>query len=227
MRRTLIFYRTVGLIVCAAMVRPVVGGGTGHRLARRRWMRAAERETAIRAAALRIFRRKGYHATSMREIADAVGLHKGSLYYHITSKEALLVRLFEGRAEQVLAEIGAAASAPGRPRERLRAVVRAYVLGVLRNLDSVHLYVREEHSLPPSALQQVHREQQAMRDHFERVIADGVRRGNFAGTDPKLAALALLGMCTWVHRWYRPRGRLTEAAIADDFADRAVRMLRA
>jgi len=52
-----------------------------------------------------------------------------------------------------------------------------------------------------------------------------MRDGSFVGTDPKLAALALLGMCTWVHRWYRPKGRLTEAAIADDFAERAIRML--
>ena len=189
-------------------------------------MKAAQRETAIRAAALRIFRRKGYDRASMQEIADAVGLHKGSLYYYVASKEELLVRLFEGRAEQVLADVDAAASGAGTPRERLRAMVRVYVLGVLRNLDSVHVYLREEHSLPPAELQQVHREQGAMRDQFERVIVEGTRTGDFAERDPKLAALALLGMCTWVHRWYRPRGRLTEAAIADDYAERAVRVLR-
>jgi len=188
-------------------------------------MRATQRETAIRAAALRIFRRKGYHAASMQEIADAVGLYKGSLYYYVASKEELLVRLFEGRTEKVLAEVDAAASGAGTPRERLGAMARAYVLGVLRNLDSVHVYLREEHALPPPALQQVHREQKAMREHFERVIVEGTSRGDFVPGDPKLAALALLGMCTWVHRWYRPRGRLTESAVAEDFAERAVRML--
>ena len=125
----------------------------------------------------------------------------------------------------MLAEVDAAASGPGTPRERLGAMARAYVLGVLRNLDSVHVYLREEHALPPPALQQVHREQKAMREHFERVIVEGTSRGDFVPGDPKLAALALLGMCTWVHRWYRPRGRLTESAVAEDFAERAVRML--
>ena len=211
----------------AAMVRPVVGAGAGHRLVRRRGMRAADRETAIRAAALRIFRRKGYDAASMQEIADAVGLNKGSLYYYISSKQELLVRLFEGRAEQVLGEMDTAASRPGTPRERLRAIVRVYVLGVLRNLDAVHVYVREEHSFPRTALQQVRRTHQAMRDHFERVIVDGMRHGDFVERDSKLATLALLGTCTWVHRWYRPGGRLTETAVADDFAERAVRMLGA
>jgi len=100
-----------------------------------------------------------------------------------------------------------------------------YVRGVLGNLDSVHVYLREEHSLPPSALQQVRRVHQAMREHFERVIKDGIREGDFVEHDPKLATLALLGTCTWVHRWYRPGGRLTATAVADDFAERAVRML--
>jgi AcrR family transcriptional regulator len=156
-----------------------------------------------------------------------VGLYKGSLYYYVSSKEELLVRLFEGREEQVLAEVRAVASATAAGTERLRAMVRTYVLGVLRNLDLVHVYLREEYVLPPAALRQVRAEQRAMRDLFELEIGQGMRDGRFAGTDPKLACLALLGMCTWVHRWYRPRGRLAETAIADEFADRAVRMLSA
>jgi len=194
-------------------------------LVRRRQRRSAEREKSIRAAALRIFRQKGYHAASMQNIADAVGLYKGSLYYYVSSKEELLVRLFEGRADQVLGDLRAITCGTGTCTERLHAMVRAYVLGVLRNLDSVRVYLREEHALPPAALRQVHAEQRTMRDLFEGVIGDGMRDGSFGGTDPKLAALALLGMCTWVHRWYRPKGRLAETAIADDFADRAIRML--
>ena len=208
------------------MGRRVVAAGLARGVVRRRGRKATERETAIRAAALRIFRRKGYHAASVREIADAAGLNKGSLYYYISSKEELLVRLFEGRAEQVLRDIDAAAAVAPTAGARLRAIVRTYVLGVLRNLDSVHVYLREEHSLPPAALQHVRREQRAMRDRIERLIADGVRRGEFAERDPKLATLAILGSCTWVHRWYRPGGRLTDTAVAEDFAERAVRMLR-
>ena len=198
-----------------------------HATGRPRRRRSAEREKAIRAAALRLFRQKGYDAASMQDIADAVGLYKGSLYYYVSSKEELLVRSFEGRAEQVLVEIGAVADGAGTSTERLRAMVRTYVLGVLRNLDSVHVYLREEHALPPATLRQVQAEQRAMRDLFERVIREGILDERFAATDPKLAALALLGMCTWVHRWYRARGRLDDEAIADDFAERAVRMLSA
>ena len=190
-------------------------------------MRAADRELAIRTAALRIFVEKGYHAASMKDIADAVGLYKGSLYHYFSSKEQLLTRLFEGQAEQVLREIDVIASGPGTPTARLRAAVRTYLLGVVRHLDSVHIYLREEQALPPWALEQVRLEHRAMRDVFKRLIGEGIRAGEFVPDDPKLAALALLGMCTWVHRWYRPNGRLGDVVIADDFAERAVRMLRA
>jgi len=77
--------------------------------------------------------------------------------------------------------------------EQLRAMVRAYVLGVLRNLDSVRVYLREEICAATAALRQVHVEQRTMRALFERVIGDGMRDGSFVGTDPKLAALAVLG----------------------------------
>src|SRR5437660_3954111 len=217
------FYRTVVWYIVPARGTP--GGEVSAPTLVRRQRRSAEREKSIRAAALRIFRQKGYHAASMQNIADAVGLYKGSLYYYVSSKEELLVRLFEGRADQVLGEIRAITYGTVTCTEQLRAMVRAYVLGVLRNLDSVRVYLREEHVLPPAALRQVHAEQRTMRDLFECVIGDGMRDGSFVGTDPKLAALALLGMCTWVHRWYRPRGRLSETAIADDFAERAIRML--
>src|SRR5439155_972920 len=107
------------------------------------------------------------------------------------------------------------------PVARLVGSVSAPILGRRRQRRSAE----REKSIRAAALRQVHAEQRTMRDLFEGVIGDGMRERSFVGTDPKLAALALLGMCTWVHRWYRPKGRLAETTIADDFADRAIRML--
>src|SRR5438034_1608252 len=122
----------------------LVGRLSAPTLVRRRQRRTAARKKSITAAELRLFRKKGYHAASMQNIADAVGLYKGSLYYYVSSKEELLVRLFEGRADQVLGEIRAITYGTGTCTEQLRAMVRAYVLGVLRNLDSVRR--SEEHT---------------------------------------------------------------------------------
>ncbi len=181
------------------------------------------REAEILAAAARMFREKGYHGTSVRDIAESVGLLKGSLYHYIRSKEQLLARLFEGALEDTVRELETIAAQQTAPVERLRAMVKAYVGAITANLDAVALYLREWRSLPPPDLVRVRAKRRAMRTLFEDVIADGMRRGELAAGDPKVATLAVLGMCNWIYEWYRPRGRLGPEQLADELAERAVR----
>lgn len=184
------------------------------------------REDEILAAAGRIFREKGYHATSVRDIADAVGLLKGSLYHYIRSKDELLARLFEGLLEDTVRELEAIVAREATAEARLRAMVRAYAAAVMANHDAVGLYLREWRSLPPAQLASLGSRRRRMRALFTEVIDDGVRAGRFAAREPRIAALAILGSCNWIYEWYRPRGRLSAAAIADELSERAVRSLR-
>jgi TetR/AcrR family transcriptional regulator, cholesterol catabolism regulator len=181
------------------------------------------REDEILAAAARIFRQKGYHATSVRDIAESVGLLKGSLYHYIRSKEDLLARLFDGALEDTVHALDEIASRDAAATDRLREMVKAYVRSVTLNIDAVGLYLREWRSLPAPELARLRARRRAMRALFEQVIADGARRREFAAADEKVAALAILGMCNWLFEWYRPRGRLRPEALADELAERAVR----
>ena len=181
------------------------------------------REEEILAAAARVFREKGYHGASVRDIAESVGLLKGSLYHYIRSKEELLARLFEGALQETVGELEAIASRDVSATERLREMVRVYALSVTANLDSVGIYLREWRSLPAPELARVRARRRAMRSLFESVIAEGARRREFAAGDAKIAALAILGMCNWIYEWYRPRGRLRPEALAGELAERAVR----
>ncbi|HZP97150.1 MAG TPA: TetR/AcrR family transcriptional regulator [Candidatus Limnocylindria bacterium] len=184
---------------------------------------ASTREEEILAAAARIFREKGYHGTSVRDIAESVGLLKGSLYHYIRSKDELLARLFDGALQSTARELETIAARDARPSERLREMVRAYVDAVTANLDAVALYLREWRSLPPPQLARLRARRRAMRALFEDVIEDGVRAGEFTASDVKVSALAILGMCNWIYEWYRPRGRLRPQQLADELADRALR----
>ena len=183
------------------------------------------REDEIRAAAFRIFREKGYHGTSMQDIADEVGLLKGSLYHYIPSKEALLGRLFEGALETPLATLSEIAKRDATSSERVREMVKTYALAVVSNLDAVGVFLREWRELPAKELAVVRERRRAMRRLFERVIEEGIRTGEFARGDAKLATLAILGMCNWMYEWYRPRGRKGADAIAEELARRAVASL--
>src|SRR5207248_8865877 len=100
------------------------------------------REEQVRAAALRLFKEKGYHATSMRDIAEVVGINKGSLYSYIRSKEDLLIPFFERAMGLLLAEIEAiSADSSLGPTERLKRAIRAHVLNVADNLDVLTVYL--------------------------------------------------------------------------------------
>lgn len=184
---------------------------------------ASPRESEILAAAAKAFREKGYHGTSVRDIAESVGLLKGSLYHYIRSKEELLARLFEGALGGTMTDLEAIAARDARPSERLREMVRAYVDAVTANLDAVAIYLREWRALPAPELARVRARRRAMRTLFEDVIAEGIRTKEFVPGDAKLSALAILGMCNWIYEWYRPRGRLRAPQLADELAQRAVR----
>src|SRR5437764_15224239 len=103
-----------------------------------------ERGEQVYAAALRLFREKGYHATSMQDIAAAVGLYKGSLYHYIGGKEDLLVLVFERAMGSLLADVERiVADTSLGPSAQLRLIVHAHVTCVSENLDALTVYLHE------------------------------------------------------------------------------------
>ncbi len=189
---------------------------------------AAPREDQVRAAALRLFKEKGYHATSMRDIANAVGINKGSLYSYIRSKEDLLIPVFE-RAMGVLLEqmeqITADASLV--PTERLRRAIHAHVTAVADNLDVLTVYLSEWRQLGAESLTTVRLQRERYASLFEDILQDGLHSGEFRPMDTRIVMLGMIGMCNYLFRWYRPDGRLTTAEVADELIEMVMRGVRA
>ena len=180
----------------------------------------AAREDQVRAAALRLFREKGYHATSMRDIANAVGINKGSLYSYIRSKEDLLIPVFE-RAMGVLLEQMEHISddASLSPTERLRRAIHAHVTAVADNLDVLTVYLSEWRQLGAESLTTVRLQRERYAGLFSQILHDGVQSGEFRPMDTSIVMLGVIGMCNYLFRWYRPDGRLTPAQIADELIE--------
>jgi len=179
-----------------------------------------ERSEEVYRAALRLFREKGYHATSMQDIAAAVGLYKGSLYHYIAGKEDLLVQVFERALGTLVADVERICldTALG-PSAQLRLIIQAHVCCVAENLDALTVYLHEFRALAGESLANV----RAQRDRYAVLVAEtvarGVRLGEFETADVEIATLGLLGMCNWLCQWYRPGGRLGPAEIGGYFAD--------
>lgn len=181
---------------------------------------ARPREEQVYEAALRLFREKGYHATSMQDIAEAVGLYKGSLYHYIGSKEDLLVRVFERAMGSLLADLERiAADTSARPSAQLRLVIRAHVSAAAENLDALTVYLHEWRALAGDSLATVRAQRERCVALVSDIVGRGVRLDEFRVADVPMATLGVLGMCNWLCQWYQPGGRLAPTQIADSFAD--------
>lgn len=180
---------------------------------------AANKDEQIYAEAVRIFKQKGYHATSVQDIATAVGLQKGSLYHYISSKEDLLSQIFErgtGAMTEHLQDI-LASDAP--PPEKLRRAMRAHVNALCDQLDMYTVYLTERRMLSGRIQNKVRAEAERHARLLEQILQQGVRSGDFRAVDAKMTAHAILGMCNWMYQWYSPGGRLSPSDIADLFAN--------
>ena len=181
---------------------------------------SAERSEEVYAAALKLFREKGYHATSMQDIAAAVGLYKGSLYHYIDGKEDLLARVFERAMDMLLADVERiAADTASGPTTQLRQIINAHVETVANNLDALTVFLHEWRALASDSLSSVRVQRDRYTSLVSDIIARGVRAGEFHAPDVRITTLGLIGMCNWLCQWYRPSGRLSPAEIATHFAD--------
>jgi AcrR family transcriptional regulator len=189
---------------------------------------APPREDQVRAAALRLFKEKGYHATSMRDIASEVGINKGSLYSYIRSKEDLLIPVFEQAMAVLLAQIEQVTADPSlTPTDRLKRAIQAHVTAVADNLDVLTVYLSEWRQLAAESLTtvRVHRERYSAM--FLQILQDGVDSGEFRAMDTRIVTLGMIGMCNYLFRWYRPDGRLVPNQIADELIEMVMRGVRA
>jgi TetR/AcrR family transcriptional regulator, cholesterol catabolism regulator len=173
----------------------------------------ARREQILEQAA-RLFSRRGYHATSMRDIGEATGMLAGSLYAHIASKEELLYEIVMQAAEQFLGGLETVRSSDLGPEEKLRRAIRAHIEVVAGNVDEARVFHHEWKALTGNRLAEARR----LRNRYER-LWDEILHGLPGAGDPKFARLLVLSAANWTYTWYRPDGPLSPEAVADRFTD--------
>ncbi len=183
-----------------------------------------ERWAELIEVATQVFYEKGYDGASLQDIAERLGMLKGSLYYYIQSKEDLLFDVISAVHREGLEVIRSRADTPGDPLTRLANVITAHVEHTCRNLVPTAVFLHELSSLPPERRIEVlgneHAYQGVFRDLIELAQSEGLARPD---VDPRLAALSVLGSANWVYRWFRPGGSFTAEQIATELAGMAVR----
>lgn len=176
------------------------------------------RQEIVRAAAL-LFEEKGYHATSVTDIAEAVGLSKPTLYHYVKSKGEIVSWIHDEIIDLLLARLEERVAQDMAPNE----ILRLNIVDIIEAMDTRpgHLKVYfEHHKELPEALR---REAKVKRDRFqvliEETIARGIRSGLFRELDIRMTTLALFGITNWSYQWYRPEGTKRSQEVAQHLFD--------
>jgi AcrR family transcriptional regulator len=178
------------------------------------------RQQEVIGHAAREFADRGFHATSMQDLATATGLAPGGLYHYFGSKDELLVMICDALMEPLLSQVKEIVAADVSATMQLRAIVRAWMAHVEENTDHMLVFQQERHVLERGPQwRAVRRQRKDFETLLSAVLARGEADGEFHFADRDLALRALLGMVNHTAQWYRPRGRLTVGQIADGYVE--------
>jgi AcrR family transcriptional regulator len=178
-----------------------------------------ERWQELLDVAAQVFHEKGYDAATLQEIADRVGILKGSIYYYIKTKADLRDNLLLEVHESGIARMRRLAESDGPVLLRLHAMIHEHVEYMCRNMARVFIYLQEARKLSTAE-----RKKLFGKTTYRDIFVDVVRKGQEEGAirpdiDPKLAAQAMLGFLNSLHQWYDPAGPAADRAVADYFSD--------
>jgi len=177
------------------------------------------REQEILQTAADLFFQKGFHATSLGDIARVVGMRKGGLYYYARTKDDLLFRVVEQGLRSMIEELQGICNGEGGPEEKLRRAIENHIRAMDTRWSTLGVLLREDRAVAP----QHRRSYIALRDDYEalfrRLVREGIDAGVFRACDPVMIARAILGMGCWMAVWYRPGGGQTAASIGSQFVD--------
>jgi AcrR family transcriptional regulator len=184
-----------------------------------------DRRIDILKSAAAAFRRRGYHGASVDEIASALEMTKGNLYYYFRNKEEILFACHDYSLDILLALLADVEHADLPPDAKLQRLVLAFIHIILDELQATALTL-DLQALSPALLRRII----AKRDRFDRGIRDiiqqGIDTGLFTPGDPKMIAFAIMGAVNWISKWFDPAGPMTSDQIGQSFAGYLVGQLR-
>jgi TetR/AcrR family transcriptional regulator, cholesterol catabolism regulator len=169
--------------------------------------RGADRQRQLIAAAAKIFRAKGYDATSLQDLADAIGIQKGSVYHYIRTKEDLLFAIIDNLHKQMLELNVAWKTLDGDPLARIRSFVEGHVRASIPNLEHAEIYFRDFRALDRDHMIAINESRDRYEGQLRSLIQDAADQGLLReNLDAAFATRMIFGMVNWVFYWYRNDG---------------------
>lgn len=174
-----------------------------------------ERVAEIYRTAAQIILRKGYDATSVNDIANALGMTKAGLYHYINGKKELLFDIMNFGLGELDEEVATPAKAIRDPAARLRFIVDAHARLVTRGQGAITILVDEVTALTPAQQRKITQSKRAYFDFLRGTLDELKAAGKMQDVNTTAAAFSLLGMINWLSRWFQQGGALTEEQAAE------------
>lgn len=188
---------------------------------------ARPREAELHATATRLFRQRGYHATSMQDLGEALGMNRGSLYHYIAGKDELLWAILNRALDLLEARVLPVLDADNPPTERLAHAIREHLRVAADHADELSLIQIELRALDRERQHEIIARRNEYENRWRAAIQAGIDAGSLRDIDVRLSGIGILSACNWFTQWYRPDGRLGVEEVADVFADLFLRGMRA
>lgn len=166
-----------------------------------------------------VFARQGYHATGIMDLCAANDLGKGALYHYIGSKEELLAAIHDRVMDEVMLGADRVAEAGGTPSAQLAMLGEELLDVIHRYPDHVWVFLHEFPALTGERAAQFRERRRDYERRVEAVLQAGVDSGEFRDLQPRLTAMAWLGMHNYTYLWLKPGGALSARDVAAPFAD--------
>lgn len=174
--------------------------------------REAKRNAVLQAAA-QLFNERGFHATSLDDIAARLNVTKPTLYYYVKNKDEILLQCVRQGLDMMLEGIEASRAAGGKAIDQLMTCMQVYARIVTMDFGMCLIRVGDE-QVPPESRKELRRLKSAIDQEFRRLVAEGVAEGSIQPCDPKITAFVIAGALSWIGRWYQPGGEYTAEQVA-------------
>ena len=175
------------------------------------------RKDQIYEVAERLFSERGYHATTIREIARELRIEGGSLYSHISGKQDLLYEIVLRGSEQFLRAARQVLAGGGPAREQLRELMRRHLAIMAESTPRAIVHFHEWRHLEPERQAVIRARRDEYEGYIRQIVRTGVAGGEFTPNDERLISLQVLSLLNWTYQWYSPGGTWNADDLANHF----------
>ncbi len=186
--------------------------------------RNLQRNTVLEAAA-KLFSEKGFAGASLGDVAKDLKISRPALYYYFSSKQEILSSLVDAISVASKKAVDEISAKQIDPVAKLHEMTYRQLLFVMRNRLSYLVVVKAEEEFVAETRELNLTAKKAVLMSFQKVIAEGIESGQLRKVDPAVAALGLIGMCSWCAWWFKDDGRLHDTEVAEQLTQMALASL--